>query len=297
MFAFVFLQLLAQCCIFRLCYAGTEIPLSSFSAGKDGFRVLGTSASPIGNSVAQIGDFNGDGTNDFAIGSPGHNSNTGMVIMILGVNRTLNLDVSTFASGEAGFRFIGKAAGDNTGTSVAGAGDINGDGKADILVGAFLADVSPRTNCGVVYVLFGTVGPYSDITFASFSSSLVGFYIFGTVDNMKLGEYPQSISGLGDVNGDSIDDIAVSAPAGNSVYRNGAGVVFVIFGSTGTVVNIDLASLTVSQGVYFGGASSGNSFGRAVAGAGDFNGDGIGDILIGASDYTSSANTGSAGAA
>ena len=107
---------------------------------------------------------------------------------------------------QANVTLSGAAANDNSGNSVASAGDVNGDGRADVIVGAHRADPSSRTNAGSTYVVYGTASP-SNVDLASLGSS--GFRIDGAAAGDVSGS---SVASAGDVNGDGRADVIVGAP-------------------------------------------------------------------------------------
>ena len=261
---------------------GASFDLSSLN-GTNGFTINGVTAGDIsGNAVAMGSDFNGDGISDILIGAPGANSMHGQSYVIFGtrdVTGTLgaSFDLSSL-NGTNGFTINGVTAGDISGRAVAMGSDFNGDGISDILIGA------PGANSmhGQSYVIFGT----RDVTGtlgASFDlSSLNGTNGF-TVNGVTAYDYSGNAVAMGgDFNGDGISDILIGAPGANSMH----GQSYVIFGTrdvTGTLgASFDLSSLNGTNGFTVNGVTAYDYSGNAVAMGGDFNGDGISDILIGA---------------
>ncbi len=185
------------------------------------------------------------------------------------------IDLSALANGQ-GFVIVGDQASDHAGSSVSGAGDVNGDGIDDLIVGADNGD-DGGLNAGEAYVIFGTAGATRDPVYLSQLGSN-GFVIQGDEVDDLLGD---SVSGAGDVNGDGIDDLIVGARHGDDGGGN-AGEAYVVFGKAGTIrSNIDLSSLG-DQGFIIQGVQAGDNTGWSVSGAGDVNGDGINDLIVGA---------------
>src|SRR5215217_8089356 len=121
--------------------------------------VYGTgSGEQAGTSVAALGDVNGDGVNDMAIGAPLADANSrtdsGSVYVVYGRDG-LAARTNLATLGTAGVRIDGAAAGDRLGSWIANAGDVDGDGRDDLLAGAPLADPNGRSNAGAAYVITG----------------------------------------------------------------------------------------------------------------------------------------------
>jgi hypothetical protein len=243
-----------------------------------------------GNSVSGAGDFNKDGIDDFIIGGykfdPPSRNNAGAAVVIFGkTSGWADIHLASFTSGSAGFWIYGAAAGDALGYSVSSAGDVNGDGADDVIVGAYLADPLSRTDCGAAYVIFGhSIAAFSTIDLATFATGGGGFRLFGAVNSDQAG---YSVGGAGDINGDGFQDVLLGAnlfdgPSG----RTDSGAVYVIFGHSNatTFTDIDLAALTStssSQGFRITGAAMNEKLGQSVSQAGDFNHDGYDDIIVG----------------
>jgi hypothetical protein len=154
---------------------------------------------------------------------------------------------------------------DQTGGSLANAGDVNGDGITDVIVGARQADNSR----GVAYVLFG--GPA--MTSGSIGASH-GFRIDGAAEGDWLG---QAVSGVGDMNGDGLAEVLVSANLSNQAASN-AGAAYVIFGKQDSAA-VDAGNL--GSGGFRIDGTTGMYLGNWAVGPGDVNGDGIPDVAVG----------------
>ena len=251
-----------------------DTDLSSLN-GVNGLKISGAAPEDFsGASVAAAGDVNGDGIGDLIIGESGNDQNgpnSGSAYVVYGTASTPPANsVLSQPGGLSGFKVSGEAAGDFAGGSVAGAGDINGDGFADIIVGAPFASAS--------YVVFGGPGGASNVDLSSLDGSN-GFKIIGEAAGDFLGK---SVASAGDVNGDGFDDLIVG---GSRADAGGAdsGAAYVIYGkASGFSASLDLASLDGTNGFkLLGGAANARS-GSSVASAGDVNGDGLADVVVGA---------------
>jgi hypothetical protein len=242
-----------------------------------GFRIDGAVGGDLaGWSVAAAGDVNGDGRADVIVGAPQANSNgragSGSAYVVFGTAAPTNVDL--VALGQAGFRIDGAAAGDEAGTAVAGAGDVNQDGHADVIVGARFAGNNRRPYSGSAYVVFGRAEPG---TVDLVALDQAGFRIDGAAESDLAG---WSVAGVGDVNGDGWTDVMVGARFAGNRGRAGSGSAYVVFGRK-TPTTVDLASLG-QAGFRIDGAAAGDLAAGSVARAGDLNGDGRADVLVGA---------------
>ncbi len=222
-------------------------------AGRDGVDAY------FGGSVASAGDVNGDGYADIVVGAWGANFRTGAAYVYLGSATGLSTAPTTSLTGldgtEAWF-----------GLSVASAGDVNGDGYADVLVGASRASA----NTGAAYVYLGSATGLATTPATSLAGRVGADGYFGI-----------SAASAGDVNGDGYSDIVAGAP-GESAET---GAVYVYLGSATGVATTPAISLTARDGIR-------GDFGFAIASPVDVNGDGYADIAVGA--YNASVRTGAA---
>lgn len=256
----------------------------SFSTNANRLRIDGVDADgSVGWDVA-VGPTRGSSVNDLIIGAPNANGNLGRVYIIHGgqqfAGATGNESLGNFNNGGlVGYNILGTTMATEFGQSVASAGDVNGDGIGDILVGEPFADAG-GTMTGRGWLIFGQSTP-GDIDIGTLTASQ-GFSIVGFGDSAQGG---RSVAGLGDVNGDGFDDFAIGAPRTDSEVTD-SGAAYVLFGGDylQSIGTLDLGSLQPFQGFRIDGQFSGGQFGTSVAGAGDVNGDGLSDILVGAID-------------
>jgi Ca2+-binding RTX toxin-like protein len=242
---------------------GTPVNLSAIASGTGGFVINGAeSGSRSGQSVSSAGDVNGDGFDDLFVGS--HEAGTtgiqsGASYVVFGKAGVTKVELSDIASGTGtlGFVINGAAGGDQSGYSVSSAGDVNGDGLDDLIVGAWGADANGITNAGASYVVFGkTDGTKVELSAIVSGDGTKGFVINGAVSS---DESARSVSSAGDVNGDGFDDLIVGAGRADANGTD-SGSSYVVFGGnfTGSVTQLgttgnDTLSGTAANDVIFGG--------------------------------------------
>lgn len=266
------------------------VELSSLD-GTDGFVINGANAGDdSGGSVSGIGDINNDGIEDLVIGGNSGNSNTGQAYVVFGSNSAFSsaFELSSL-NGTNGFVINGITVEDNAGDVVGKAGDVNGDGINDLIIGAPGADPN-NTDAGQSYVVFGKSTAFSATLNLSSLNGTDGFIINGIDGNVNPDDEADKsgswVSAAGDINDDGFDDIMISAPYADP---NGvdSGEVYVIFGKdTGMSGNFtspfELSSLNGTNGFVINGVSAGGETGKRLGQLGDINGDNIDDIIIGA---------------
>jgi hypothetical protein len=206
------------------------------------------------------GDVNGDGFADLVVGINSFDTpltDTGRVLLFYGSLDGLSVSADWSKDGEF--------ASDNYGVSVAGAGDVNGDGYDDVLIGAHAYDYTTTiTNTGKAYLYLGSPTGLASSPAWTFTGEQANQYV------------GYRVAGVGDLNDDGYDDIAI----GSIGYDGGQvdeGRVYVFFGSSAG------PSATPDWTAESDQASS--NFGIAISGIGDVNGDGFADLLVGATLY------------
>ena len=277
-----------------------DLDLATLSAA-DGFKLSGTLADGAGWSVASA-NINGDGFDDLIIGAIGaknpDNTDTGAAYVVIGKSGGFgtNIDLASL-NGTTGFKLSSENVNDNTGRSVASAGDVNGDGIEDLIVGAHFASGNGIPGqAGASYVVFGKTTLFSaNINLAALNGT-TGFKIGGAQGEDQSGI---SVAGAGDVNGDGFDDLIVGAEFADP-HGAASGAAYVVFGKASFADNvpfsgnIPLHSLDGRNGFKISGVAIDDRSGRSVAGAGDVNGDGLADLIVGA--HQANANGADAGA-
>ncbi|MBF2090873.1 MAG: FG-GAP repeat protein, partial [Synechococcales cyanobacterium K32_A2020_035] len=177
--------------------------------------------------------------------------------------------------GSNGFRLDGAAAFDRSGNSVSSAGDVNGDGFDDLIIGAGLAN---NNDSGSSYVVFGKASGFNATQNLSTLDGSNGFRLDGVAafDNSGV-----SVSSAGDVNGDGVDDLIIGAfRADNNGGDSGSS--YVVFGkASGFSATQNLSTLDGSNGFRLDGVAAFDRSGGSVSSAGDVNGDGFDDLIIG----------------
>jgi hypothetical protein len=229
----------------------------------------------LGWAVDISGDFNGDGIEDIVVGAPlGETSllAPGEVFVFLGGTHLVS--GATLNPALANVYFRGEEAGAGCGQAL-GVGDVNGDGRADLAIGAPGEDWSGRFNAGGVFVFLGRTdwGP-ADLY------RIENDYNLGIMGGFAFDAFGTSVAIVGDMNGDGFDEILVGAPfgtEGGQTYRGRAN----LFAGRTISSRITLDSRSQSSSTWIGD-SGGDLVGAAVGSARDYNSDGRPDLVVGA---------------
>jgi hypothetical protein len=251
----------------------------------DGLQHAGTrfespaGAAALGQSLAPAGDVNGDGWPDLLLGAAGSGDAPGRAWIVLGGVRRPERLVLRGVEGQIVELSSGSSGADRFGALIAPAGDVDGDGLDDILIGAPGALDAPLSRGGV-YLVFGSrrLLPASDLR--TLAGRAILFH--SGREDASLG---LSAGGIGDIDGDGFPDLAFGLPAVTAKGGAGAGKAFIIFGGphlrSGPEL-IDLEGLDGRLGLEIDGPVAGGELGAAIASLGDADQDGIDDFAVAA---------------
>lgn len=249
----------------------SELKISDIAGG---FLATIDDGDLIGYEVESIGDLDGDGVNDIALGTTrdddGATDAGAVYIVFLNSNGTVK-DYQKISSTQGNFA-VSLASNTHFGVGLASIGDVNNDGVQDIAVGAY-DDNDGGTKKGAVYILFlntdGTVNSYQKI-----SDSQGNFNGILSIND----EFGRGIAGIGDLNGDMVPDIAVGS-IGDDDGGTDHGAVYILFlNSNGSVSTYQ--KISSLQGNFSGALETSGYFGFSIASMGDIDNDFVTDIAV-----------------
>ncbi len=217
-----------------------------------------------GGQVEGIGDFNGDGYADVLVSDPQTSNANGRLGMV-----ELHLGSAAGLITAAAARVYGTQAGENLGDKIGRAGDVNGDGYADFVVGSPLYDGPGGVNAGRIYLFEGRPGS----SWATLDASQ-------TIDGTAGELLPTHVETAGDCNGDGYSDVLVGTAFAARGFTDEGRAQLLLGAPSG------LASGAAQQ---IGTPQAASRFGLALAPAGDVNGDGFSDVVVGAPYFDSGA--------
>ncbi len=240
---------------------GQSAALSSMQlSSKQGTQIIGLVASAGFGSSVTAADLNNDGADELLIGAPQYgDSDAGAVYLFYGTVGAELADATVSASSTI---LQGENTGDYLGSDVANAGDVNGDGYADVTIGASRSEEGRSR----VWLVYGRAAEYS-----AGSIGDIAIRFNNEVDDDQVG----SVGYGGDINNDGYDDMIAGAPQHHNGSYLTAGAAYVLPGKASSYANG-----TFSTAIHYYGAASNQQVGVQVAG-GDTNGDGYSDLLIG----------------
>ena len=247
--------------------------MTCFAEHDDTLRLTGeVSDDGAGYAVAWTGDMDGGGSPELLIGAPFESSGAdgaGAAYLVYG--ETALAERSSMVLSEADLKLVGEANLDYSGIALTGAGDVDGDGLADVAISSYYNDSGGDT-AGAVYVVLGATAA---VAASPLSLSDADLQLLGESSGDMAG---LSLAGPGDVDGDGLDDLLLAAPYENT-GGDAAGAVYLAHGATlaGLSGPTDLSSVDLK----FIGESSGAMAGGSLAGPGDVGADGLMDLFIG----------------
>ena len=258
----------------------------------------GTRISPInvsvytGTPITALGDIDGDGLGDIAIGSVGafNGPQTGEAYVVFG--SALGADVATLdlamLSAAQGVTIVGQAfdflTGEQIGSTVSTAGDVDGDGLEDLLVSSTLMGRDGTTFLQGTYLFYGSAlaNTPSGLIEVENLTGAQGIEIRSPDKDFDL--FGDSLASMGDIDGDGLDDVLLGAPGTDVNGQSNAGAVYLVLGNALALANgaFEVGLMGPGDGVVIRGIDLIDQLGSSVRNAGDIDGDGIDDLIIGA---------------
>jgi Ca2+-binding RTX toxin-like protein len=257
---------------------GTSAVAASSTAG---LIIDGVNAGDMaGSSVGSVTDLNKDGKAEILVGASGMDNgalvDAGVAFVVWGRGAG-GFDLKdAYTGGGGGYAIKGEAAYDAAGTTMASIADLNGDGKAEILVGAVGSDTN-GADAGAAYVVWGKSSA-SAVNLSNVALGTGGFKIIGQSAGDAAG---QGLGRISDLNGDGKSEILIGA-TGNDGGGVNSGAAYVVFGKS-TGVSVNLNDVAAGIGGYRITGQAGDAIGASLTDIGDVNGDGLADILVGSS--------------
>ncbi len=238
--------------------------------------LVGSGASDtIGTALAANGDVDGDGLPDLLVGAPndevGSATNAGTASLFFGSSLSVGGSLSLSAADAV---FSGEAAGDAAGTSVSIGGDVNGDGYADLLIGAPNADQASTDN-GQAYIVFG------DPALSDLDLSIADVSWYGESGSDGMGA---AVAIFGDADADGYDDFSLGAPT-RDAFGADAGAVYVLFGDS-----LLTGTKALTSAIEIPGPAASSGLGSLISPLGDLDGDGDEDLFFAAPEAGTGAN-------
>lgn len=266
----------------RVMVAPREISTVPLSLGSGGRLWLGEGDNDrFGYALSGVGDVDGDGFEEILVGAYNAGGTVaGRAYLIYGSADDVSSPIGIPSEASDTTVLEGRANRDRFGRAVSAAGDVNGDGFDDFIIGAYRVDVGGVTAAGEAYVVYGGPGLSRGETYIVDRVINEGQ---GVILAGSSGRAGASVSGGADVNGDGFDDVIVGAYGYGGVNGDAAGRVYVVLGDRdgASAGPITLDSIEEDdRGFMIEGPAAGARAGYSVAGIGDFNGDFRDDIVV-----------------